>query len=164
MTSAVTDAGGGSVTVTGVNFGSSPFVTLHLVPLTLLSATESQIVATVPVSMMPPGEYLLTVSRGPAPAETGSIQLIIGAAKPKPLQPGQTVPAPRAAPAPSGAGERAAQVGDHVITVADVDREWQRTDPSGYIGLNRQIYDIRRRIADTMAADELLAREAARVG
>ena len=48
--------------------------------------------------------------------------------------------------------------------MADVDREWQRTDPAGYIALSRQIYEIRRRIADTMAADELLAREAAARG
>ena len=165
MTSAVPDAGGQSVTITGVNFGPSPFVTLDLVPLSLRSATDSQIVAAVPVSMMPPGDYLLTVSRGPSPAETGSFQLIIGAAKPKPLEADKGSPVARATPAPSGAGaERAAQVGDRVITMAEVDREWQRTDPAGYIALNRQIYEIRRRIADTMAADELLAREAAARG
>ena len=164
VTSAVPD-GGESVTITGMNFGSSPFVTLDLVPLTLRSATETQIVAAVPVNMMPPGEYLLTVSRGPSAADTGSIQLIIGAARPKPLTAETGGPGARATTTPSGAGaEPAAQVGDRVITMAEVDREWQRTDPAGYIALSRQIYEIRRRIADTMAADELLAREAAARG
>ncbi len=153
------------MTITGANFGPSPFVTLDLVPLTLRSATETQIVAAVPISMMPPGNYLLTVSRGPSPAETGSFQLTIGAAKPKPLAAETGSPVARATPAPSGAGaERAAQVGDRVITMAEVDREWQRTDPAGYIALSRQMYEMRRRIADTMAADELLAREAAARG
>lgn len=165
VTSAVPDAGGQSVTITGVNFGPSPFVTLDLVPLSVRSTTDSQIVAAVPVTMMPPGDYLLTVSRGPSPAETGSFQLLIGAAKPKPLEADKGSPGARATPTPTGAGaERAAQVGDRVITVAEVDREWQRTDPAGYIALNRQIYEIRRRLADTMAADELLAREAAARG
>jgi protein-disulfide isomerase len=165
VTSAVPDAVGQAVTITGVGFGPSPFVTLDLVPLSLRSATDTQLVATVPISMMPPGEYLLTVSRGPSAADTGSFQLILGAAKPKPLTADQGSQDARATPAPSGAGaERAAQVGDRVITVADVDREWQRTDPAGYIALSRQIYEIRRRIADTMTADELLAREAAARG
>ncbi|HJU44972.1 MAG TPA: thioredoxin domain-containing protein [Vicinamibacterales bacterium] len=165
VTNALPDAGGQSVTITGVNFGQTPFVTLDLVPLTLQTVTDSKIVAAVPVSIMPPGEYLLTVSRGASPADTGSFQLIIGAGKPKPLAAETGRPGSRAAPAPSGPGsERAAQVGDRVITVAEVDREWQRADPAGYIALSRQIYEIRRRIADTMAADELLAREAAARG
>lgn len=165
VTSAVPDTGGQSVTITGANFGPSPLVTLDLVPLSFRSATDTQIVAAVPISMMPPGDYLLTVSRGPSPAETGSFQLIIGVTKPKPLAAETGGPGSRAMAAPSGAGaERAAQVGDRVISVAEVDREWQRTDPAGYIALSRQTYEIRRRIADTMAADELLAREAAARG
>lgn len=165
VTSAVPDTVGQSVTITGVNFGPTPFVTLDLVPLTLGGATDTQIVAAVPISMMPPGDYLLTVSRGPSPGETGSFQLIIGAAKSEPLAADQRSPGARASPAPSGAGaDRAAQVGDRVITVAEVDREWQRTDPAGYLALSRQTYEIRRRIADTLAADELLAREAAARG
>lgn len=165
VTGSVPDAGGQSVTITGVGFGPSPFVTLDLVPLTLRSATDTQIIAAVPVSMMPAGDYLLTVSRGPSPGDTGSFQLIIGAAKSQPLAADKGSPGARATPGPSGDGaDRAAQVGDRVITVAEVDREWQRTDPAGYIALSRQIYEIRRRIADTMAADELLAREAAARG
>ncbi len=168
VTSAVPDAGGQSVIITGVNFGLSPFVTLDLVPLTLRGAADTRISAAVPVSAMPPGEYLLTVSRGAAPAETGSFQLTIGAAKPARVEPDrspQVASSPQAALKPSAAGaEPAVQVGDRVITVAEVDREWRRTDPASYVGLSRQMYEIRRRIADTMAADELLAREAATRG
>lgn len=165
VTSAVPDAGGQSVTITGVNFGPSPFVTLDLVPLTLRSATDRQIVAAVPVDGMPPGDYVLTVSRGSSPPETGSFQLTLGPAKPRPGEPGTGAPSSSVPAALSGAGaEPAVQVGDRVITMAEVDREWRRTDPAGHIGLSRQLYDMRRRIADRMVADELLAREAAARG
>lgn len=163
VTGAVADVNG--LTITGVNFGTDPFVTLDLVPLTLRSAADKQISAVVPVSAMPPGDYLLTVSRGPAPSENGSFQLTLGAAKPKPLEVDKGTPGARATAAPSGAGaEPAVQVGDRVISVAEVDREWQRTDPASYIALSRQMHEMRRRIADTLAADELLAREAAARG
>src|SRR5437867_3581299 len=61
-------------------------------------------------------------------------------------------------------GEPAAKVGDRIITLAEVDREWQRRDPASYLGLTRQLYDNRRRVLDAMVADELLAREAAARG
>ena len=48
--------------------------------------------------------------------------------------------------------------------MADVDREWQRTDPAGYLVLSRQLYEARRRIADQMVADQVLSAEAARRG
>ena len=67
------------------------------------------------------------------------------------------------APAVGGA-EPAARVGDRVITVAEVDREWRRTDPASQIGLSRDVYEMRRRVLQTMVADELLAREAAARG
>ncbi len=57
--------------------------------------------------------------------------------------------------------EPAAKVGDRVITMADIDREWQRTDPANHIAISRELYDNRRRALDAMIADELLAREAA---
>jgi protein-disulfide isomerase len=60
--------------------------------------------------------------------------------------------------------EPAAKVGDRVITVAEVDQEWRRTDPSSYIGLGRQVYDNRRRAADQLVMNELLTREAAARG
>lgn len=163
VTGTVADVNG--LTITGVNFGTDPFVTLDLVPLTLRGAADTQISAVVPVSAMPAGEYLLTVSRGAAPSETGSFQLILGAVKPTRVEPGRRPQSAQDAVKPSAAaGETAVQVGDRVITLAEVDREWQRTDPAGYIALSRQIYEMRRRIADTMAADELLAREAATRG
>ncbi len=30
------------------------------------------------------------------------------------------------------------RVGDRTLTLADIDREWQRTDPAGYLALMRQ--------------------------
>lgn len=161
VTGVVADLNG--LTITGVNFGTDPFVTLDLVPLTLRVAGDRQISAVVPVSAMPPGEYLLTVSRGPAPAETGSFQLTLGAVTPTRVELGRSPQSAQVTPSAAGAAT-AVQVGDRAITVAEVDREWQRTDPAGFIGLSRQIYEMRRRIADTMAADELLAREAAARG
>lgn len=163
VTGAVPDAAGQTLTITGVNFGASPFVTLDLVPLTLTDAGDTRIVATVPISVIPPGQYLLTVSRGPSPAETGSFQVTLGPAKPQRVEPEKSAPV-RAPASPAAGAEPAIQVGDRVITVTDVDREWRRTDPASYIGLSRQMYEMRRRIADTMAADELLAREAATRG
>jgi len=55
-------------------------------------------------------------------------------------------------------------VGDRVIAVGEVDREWSRTDPSAYLALARELYERRRRAADKMMADELIAREAAARG
>jgi len=162
VTGAVADAVAQTVTINGTYFGTDPFVTLDLVPLTLRGATDTRISAVVPISMMPPGEYLLTVSRGASPTETGSFTLILGGGKPKRADADRT---PQGAAAPSAPGaEPAVQVGDRVITLAEVDREWRQTDPASYIELSRQMYEVRRRIADTMAADELLAREAAARG
>jgi protein-disulfide isomerase len=70
---------------------------------------------------------------------------------------------PPAATLASGS-EPAAKVGDRLFTVEDVDQEWRRTDPSGYLALSRQIYESRRRVADTMVTNEVLAREAAARG
>jgi len=58
----------------------------------------------------------------------------------------------------------AATVADRAITVADVDREWQRSDPAGYAALMRELYDRRRRAANDLVTAELLAREAAARG
>ena len=163
VTSATPEADGQTVTITGAHFGSSPFVTLDLVPLPLRAIGDTQIAAAVPVNAMPPGEYLLTVSRGDGPLDTSSFSLILGGGKPTR---GATLPATAAPLPPSGnsspaGADRAVQVGDRIITVAEIDREWQRVDPAGYIDVNRQTYEMRRRIADSMVSDELLAREAA---
>ena len=163
VTGATPGADGQTVTITGARFGPSPFVTLDLVPLPLRAIGDTQIAAAVPVAAMPPGEYLLTVSRGGGPLDTSSFPLILGGGKPKR---GANLPA-TATPLPSGGNwspagaDRAVQVGDRIITVAEIDREWQRIDPAGYIDVNRQIYEMRRQVADSMVSDELLAREAA---
>ena len=164
VTSATPDPGGQTLTITGANFGARPLVTLDLVPVTIRFAIDTQIVAAVPVNDMPAGTYLLTVSRGASAAESGSLQLALGAVEP--ARDGATNSGPPSSPdshdatlSPSAA-EPAAKVGDRVITVAEVDREWQRTDPAGYLAISRQIYDGRRRAADLMVTNELLAREA----
>src|SRR5580765_8026910 len=78
VTSAVPDPSGQTVTITGANFGNRPLVTLDLLPVTVQFSVDSQIVAAVPVNMMPAGKYLLTVSRGSLPADSASIQVALG--------------------------------------------------------------------------------------
>ncbi len=158
VTSAVPDAASQTVTINGSNFGRRPFVTLDLVPITVKAAIDTQILAAVPIDQMPPGQYFLTVSRGPSAIERASVQLIIGAPAEKRIQ-------TNGAPAPSlGGSDPAARVGDRVITVAEVDREWWRTDPGNQIALSREIHERRRRVVQTLVADELIAREAAARG
>src|SRR5947207_13832582 len=94
VTSAAPDPSGQTVTIGGSNFGSRPLVTLDLVPVALQFSMDTQIVAAVPVNMMPPGKYLLTVSRGSAPTDSASIQLVLGGAQP--TQPAASRPAPAA--------------------------------------------------------------------
>ncbi len=59
---------------------------------------------------------------------------------------------------------KAAQVGDHAISVDEIDSEWRRSDPSSYLQLMRRLYDARHQVLNTMVTDELLAREAAARG
>lgn len=163
VSSAVPDPGGQVLTIEGANFGGGrPFVTLDLVPINVRYASEVQIVAAVPVGQMPSGTYLLTVSRGSSALENASFQLTLGAVAPKPeaVTPSGAAPATLA----SAGTEPAAKVGDRVITVAEVDQEWQRDDPRGFVGLSRDVYDHRRRVVDRMVTNELLAREAAARG
>jgi len=163
VTGAVSDANGDTLTIAGANFGGGrPFVTLDLVPVTVRYATDAEIFAAVPVRLMPPGTYLLTVSRGPSAAENGSFQLTLGAGKPKVGEAAASDPV-AATPGASGA-EPAAKVGDRVITVAEVDQEWRREDPGAYIGLSREVYDNRRRAADLLVMNDLLTREASARG
>ena len=158
VSSAVPDSDGQTLIITGEHFIRRPLVTLDLVPVTVQSSTDSQIVAAVPVNMMPPGSYLLTVSRGPADADNGSLEVTLGGGRPK-VDEAARIDSEPATLGPSGT-EPAARVGDRVITVADVDQEWRRTVPGGYVGLSREIYQTRRRVLDQMVADELIAREA----
>jgi len=172
VTSAAPDAGGGTLTVAGENFGATPFVTLDLVPLAIRSSDSHRIVVAAPIALMPPGTYLLTVSVGPSPAESGSVQVVLGTKVEPAAQKAERASAARSAPANAPAempgatafaaagAEPAAKVGDRVITLADVDREWRRADPARYVGLSRDVYDARRRIVDALVADELIAREA----
>jgi protein-disulfide isomerase len=172
--SAVPDAGSGTVTIAGSGFGARPLVTLDLVPLNVQLALDQRIIAVVPVSMMPPGSYLLTVTRGPQPADTASFDLRIDqpasatpAAVAAPASAAGAAPAATSAPNPSplpGPADAAARVGDRTFTLAEVDREWQRIDPVGYLSASRQLYDARRRVVTDMVSNELLSREAATRG
>lgn len=156
---AVPDRTTDTLTIDGAHFGPEPFVTLDLVPLELRLALDTRLMAAVPFDALPPGRYLLTVSRGPDAADRASLEVTLG-----------EVPAPAAAPSAAvaslvvptpAAADAAAIVGDRTITVGDVDREWQATDPGTYLALMRQLHDHRRRVADAMATSDLLAREAA---
>ncbi len=150
-----------TLTIDGAHFGAEPFVTLDLVPLELRVALETRIMAAVPVDAMPPGRYLLTVSRGPDATDRASIEVTIGAAAaPAAASSAPAPPLARPGPAPA-AGDAAAIVGDRTITIGEVDREWQATDPGSYLALMRELYEHRRRIADAMSTSDLLAREAA---
>lgn len=189
------DDAAGTLTIAGSGFGTRPFVTLDLVPLNIQLALDQRIVVSVPLGMIPPGSYLLTVSRGAQAVETASTDVRIGgdAAAASAGAPGGAggaadsgvrgpassatagqTPSPVAAAAAiatatststsqglPGGSEPAARVGDKTITTADVDREWQRADPVGYLVASRQLYSARRRIVTDLVNNELLAREAA---
>lgn len=121
---------------------------------------------------MPPGDYVLTVIRGSGRGEHASLDVPLhgGAAadgstpatrsgmgtRPAAIADGST-DGPLLAAEP---GAVAATVGNRVITVAEVDREWRRQDPGGFIALAREIHDTRWRFTDALVADELIAREA----
>ena len=156
---AVPDATTDTLTIDGEHFGPKPFVTLDLVPLDLRLVLDTRLMAAVPIDAMPPGRYLLTVSRGPAPSDRATLEVALGAVV-DPLVTRAPVPAAVALPMPA-AEAPAAIVGDRTITIAEVDREWQASDPGGYISFMRELHQQRRRVADRMASDDVLAREAA---
>jgi protein-disulfide isomerase len=156
---AVPDATTDTLTIDGEHFGPKPFVTLDLVPLDLRLVLDTRLMAAVPVDAMPAGRYLLTVSRGPAPSDRATLEVALGAVVDPPVTRGPD-PAVVALPMPA-AGAPAVIVGDRTITIAEVDREWQASDPGGYIALMRELHQQRRRVADRMASDDVLAREAA---
>ena len=55
-----------TLTLNGLNFGqSAPTVLCETTPMTVLSATDSQLVVLFPAAV-PDGTYLFTVARGPA--------------------------------------------------------------------------------------------------
>ena len=126
-------------------------------------ALDTRIVVSAPIGIMPPGLYFLTVSRGPASGDTASMDVPLGGGPPAapPADRGRSDSTGPVFGAPDGV---AAKIGDRSITLADVDREWQRTDPGSYIGVARRVHEMRLRVADKMVADDLLAREAAARG
>ena len=169
------DPQAGTLTIAGAGFGRFPFVTLDLVPLAVRSATDVEIVATAPIALMPPGDYVLTVSRGSGTGRHASLDVALhggtaaGGSSPAERSGMGTSPGPASAAAAGGAGGPvlaaepgavAATVGDRIITVAEADREWRRQDPGGFIALAREIHDTRWRFTDALVADELIAREA----
>lgn len=179
LTEARPDSQGGTLTIAGEGFGATPFVTLDLVPLVVRSATNVEIVANAPLSLMPPGDYILTVSRGSAPGDHASLDVAVhgGVAGGGSSPTDRSGAGPARTPAARGRGGNdtngvggpglatapdaiAATVGDRVITVAEVDREWRRQDPGGFIALAREIHDTRWRFTDALVAEELIAREA----
>lgn len=174
ITAADPDAATGTLTIAGAGFGQRPFVTLDLVPLSVRLAMDQRIVAQVPVEMIPPGTYLLTVSRGTGATDVASVDVRLGApsvpaataaAAPGAAASGPAAPSTPTAPvAASALPEAAAKVGDRVFSIADVDREWQRTDPVGYLATARQQYAARRRIVTDLVNAELLSGEATRRG
>jgi protein-disulfide isomerase len=161
VSSATADEGSGTLAIAGSGFGPRPFVTLNLVPLTVRAALDTRIVAAAPIGIMPPGLYLLTVSRGPAAGDTASLDVPLGGGPPAPTERARSASGPLLVSPPDSV---AATVGDRSITIAEVDREWLRTDPGSYVGVARRIQDMRRRVADKLVADELIAREAAARG
>jgi protein-disulfide isomerase len=157
ISAAVPDAGAGTVTITGDNFGLVPFVTLDLIPLTIQSVGGNRVIVAAPIKLMPARTYLLTLSYGPSAEESASIPVELGDGAGAGTENDSSADA---ASIPSG-DQAAAKVGDRVITIAEVDREWRRADPATYLATSRELYDGRRRVLDTIVADELLAREAA---
>ena len=160
ISAAVPDASAGTVTITGNNFGFVPFVTLDLIPLTIESVGGNRIVVAAPIKLMPARTYILTLSYGPSAEEGASIPVVLAGAAGASME---TNASPATAPLPSS-DQVAGRVGDRVITIAEVDREWRRTDPATYLAISRNLYDERRRVLDTVVANELLAREAAARG
>ena len=114
-----TGCGAGTLTIAGTGFGARPFVTLDLVPLNIQLALDQRIIAVVPVGMIPPGSYLLTVTRGSQAGRTASFEVRIGLAP-------ATVPA-AAPPASTGSGSarrsRCAECGHRRFRPATPPRE-----------------------------------------
>ena len=171
VTNVVPDPASQTLTITGEHFGFLPFVTLNLIPLTINGVGGDRVVAAAPLTLMPAGTYLLTLSYGPSPEETASFPVVLGdvstagAATEIPARRSDSAGDASPSPAILPSSDRpAARVGDRVITIAEVDREWQRNDPASYLAASRDLYDKRRRALDAIVSDVLLAREAASRG
>ena len=85
ITSAAFDESNNHLVITGQNFswpangsghGTPPVVTLDLMPLTVVSATSTEIVASLSGNF-PEGTYLITVSRGQGAVDNGAFAVAI---------------------------------------------------------------------------------------
>ena len=57
-------------------------------------------------------------------------------------------------------GEVVARVGDHDITLGELDQAWEESDKGAYVRLQQQLYDTRRRALEIVIGDYLLEIEA----
>jgi hypothetical protein len=79
IVSARADSLATTLTIDGHSFGDGqPVVTFNGMPLVIVSATSSEIVADLPPGLAP-ATYLLTVSRGPATTQFDSFNVTLGA-------------------------------------------------------------------------------------
>jgi Collagen triple helix repeat (20 copies) len=112
VTSATRDATNNRLVIRGVNFSwpptpasgrvTPPLVTLDLLPLTVLSASATEVVAWVS-GTFPEGTYLLTVSRGPSATDSDAFAVAIYNEQPPQIIAGPSGPAgPVGATGPAG--------------------------------------------------------------
>ena len=157
IASVTLDAGTNTVTIVGTELGTRPLVTLDLIPLTVPGTLAGVLQASAPLDAIPPGTYLLTVSRGSGAEDSASVDARVGE-RAATDTPALTVHAASLG-LPSDAV--AARVGASTISVSDVDRRWEHDDPTGFLSANRIVYEARRRAATALAEDSLLTHVAA---
>lgn len=91
---------GNYLVVIGLNFGTSPTISLNLTPLTVLASAPNWAIAQVPA--LPPATYLLVLSRGPNPGDTVTFDVTIGAVGPAGPPGSAGPPGPPGAIGPTG--------------------------------------------------------------
>ncbi len=111
ITNVVPDLVNYTLLITGRNFGTAPTVWLDEAPLAVAGATSTFIIALAPgLSTMPPGTYLLRVSRGTGVPQNDSFHVTLGAVGPQGPQGPQGPPGERGPEGPQGPpGERGPQ-------------------------------------------------------
>ena len=84
ISSATADLLNEQVLITGANFTADAEVWLGGFPLTIVSASSTLVIATLPASVKAaPGSYALSIIAGTAPKTKADISLAVGAAGPK---------------------------------------------------------------------------------
>jgi hypothetical protein len=84
ISAAAADAAGERLVIAGINFGGTPQVTMHGVPLSIITGSSTQIVAVLPtVFAQTPGTYRIVVARGTAQVEWDSFDVTVGAIGPR---------------------------------------------------------------------------------